>query len=128
MNSIFIKYSVWILPLLIIVLSLLLKMFVNRTTSAPQFLAGVLELPIDIVFLSMSLTVAYSISKVENVALGTSWLVLCFVIAIVSVVFWRMSLRFFEDNKSIHCIFLATLNYLVSVLISYFSVEMIAGV
>lgn len=122
------EISIWALPLGIVVMSFFLKIFVNRETSAPNIVVGILEIPVDIAFVSMSLTVAYSISNRGNGISATSWLCACFLISILAVIVWRWCLNLFDNRSIFGWIFLAILNYVGTAFFGFATIKMITGV
>ena len=53
--------EIW-LPGCILVLAFVLKLFVDRVAGVPDFIAALIELPVDIAFLAISLVAAFTIS------------------------------------------------------------------
>lgn len=89
-----------LLPGILLLIAFLLKLVVDRSLDVPNAIQAVCELPVDILFLALSFVVAHTIANKNNVNEG---LVFCYVgiaSAIIVVVLWRKSLKYFlVDNK-----------------------------
>lgn len=103
-----------IMPSLVVAFAFIIKMFVDRTTTLPQAIEGLLELPADIAFFSISLVVGFIISKQSNFSIGIFWFVLYIVFSIVIVVLWRRSINQFDKKNHKTFILLALINYLLA--------------
>ena len=101
------------LPLALLFLAFLLKLLIDRSADRPMLGAAILELPVDIIFLSISLIVAFTISNPSNIKEGLFSFVVYIIISIFVVFLWRRSVSAFESNQYILCPILAGINYLI---------------
>jgi hypothetical protein len=109
-----------ILPIAILLLAFLLKLAIDRNVEAPTLIKAIYELPVDIVFLSLSFLAAHTISVTT---IKNDGLFGCFVITIISVlnvILWRRSIRLFEASKIGLSILLTAINYFTTVYILYY--------
>jgi FtsH-binding integral membrane protein len=85
-----------LLPLGLLVLAFLLKLFVDQSADVPRTIEALYSVPIDVVFLATSFAVAFTLSSPSGAGRGLLH-VLGFIIAAVVVVFlWRRSRRLFD--------------------------------
>lgn len=116
-----------VLPIAVLLLSFLLKLFIDRTVEIPLFIRSIYELPVDIMFLTISFLVAYTISATE--VQKNSGLFFCFIFLIVSianVIIWRRAVKLFEIEKYFWSISLTVVNfagtiYCLNIAISFLS-------
>jgi len=115
-----------ILPFVLLILGFLLKLLVGRSWDTPRTIQSVCELPVDIIFLALSFTVAFTISKTQNQAIGLLYCLLGIIFSILIVFLWKVSLDMFNRNKKIWLLIL-----LVNLFISGYgireSVKLIIG-
>ncbi|WP_411824634.1 hypothetical protein [Leptospira sp. 'Mane'] len=102
-----------LIPLLLLALIFILKAFVNRETSLSQLLSATLELPVDIIFLSLSFYSAYLIN--QNNLDGTLLIfILGIIIGVITIVFWRISIKLAENEERLNSILLTVINFFIS--------------
>lgn len=103
------------LPGTILLLSFLLKLFIDRTATVPDFISSIFELPVDVAFLATSLVAAFTLSMSDKVRVGEG--LVSFVIYVVGsifiVVFWRRSHRLFLSDKIWSSFFITVLGYIL---------------
>jgi len=88
-----------ILPIVLLVLEFMLKLFIDRSTTLPVLIRSVLELPVDISFLATSFVVAFTILSPSNSEEGLVRFVI-YLIGTVLVIFgWRRSVACFEQDR-----------------------------
>jgi hypothetical protein len=100
---------------------------VDRYTTVPDFIAGILELPVDIMFLAISLTVGLAIAEADGKNEFVLLLLIFIVLAILVVLFWRRSIGAFESSKPKNCIFFSAVSYIISSGCLYFSVSFLGA-
>ncbi|HEY9008812.1 MAG TPA: hypothetical protein VIM75_21905 [Ohtaekwangia sp.] len=89
-----------ILPAVLLLIGFLLKLLIGRKCDLPAAIQAVCELPVDIILLSLSFIVAFTIAKVDNQASGLFYCFIGFLITILIVLFWRFSIdAFFKGAK-----------------------------
>ncbi|XMB86340.1 hypothetical protein RJG79_00655 [Mycoplasmatota bacterium WC44] len=108
-----------LLPVVLLVLTFLMKLSINRNWKLPQFILSLLELPVDIMFLSSSLLISYYILLAEkNASLvvtdnsksmidlrifndinkGLLFFLISLCISFIVVIIWRKSEEIFEEE------------------------------
>lgn len=101
----------WTLPAIMLLLVFLLKLFLDRSANTADIVQGVLELPVEISFLSVSFIAAFILSKAGNVDGGLLCFISYIVISIVVIVLWRRSNRAFLEDKLVRSSIMAVVNY-----------------
>jgi hypothetical protein len=84
-----------ILPAVLLLIGFLLKLLVGRRYDMPATIQSVCELPVDIIFLALSFTVAFTITKVDNQSSGLFYCFIGIAMAILIVLLWRISVDHF---------------------------------
>jgi hypothetical protein len=105
-----------VLPIAVLLLSFLLKLSIDRTVEIPLFVRSIYELPVDIIFLTISFLVAYTISTSNS--LKNNGLFYCFIFLIVSVlnvIIWRRAVKLFEQSKYFWSIVLTAINFSITI-------------
>ena len=90
-----------ILPLTLLLIGFLLKLFIGRNIETPKLIEALCELPVDIMFLALSFAIAFTISNSVNQAAGLFYCFGGMAIAILVVVLWRISINLY-DSKNKH--------------------------
>jgi hypothetical protein len=103
------------MPVLLLVLAFMLKLLVDRSTTAPVFIESLLELPVDITFLAMSFIVAFTLGSSGKADEGMFTFLVYVVSAIAIVFIWRRSISLFENDKLFWSGSLGVLNYSISI-------------
>ena len=85
-----------ILPITLLVLAFGLKLAIDRSVEVPTIIQALCELPVDMIFLSISFLIAFTISKPTDPSEGLFFTIAFIVIAILVVIIWRKSLKLFE--------------------------------
>lgn len=114
-----------IMPAIVLGLSFFLKMFIDRQTTANDAIGSALELPVDIVFLSISLIVGFILTPKANTLMGFAWFGCYLVLAVLIVFIWRRSTNNHINNGKY--VGLGFLNYLLSIFSLYFSIKLLTG-
>lgn len=66
----------------------------------PATIQAICELPVDIIFLALSFTVAYTITRIDNQSSGLFFCFIGIAIAILIVLLWRISIdKFLKSSK-----------------------------
>lgn len=102
-----------ILPIVILLLAFILKLSIDRSVDIPNLIQALCELPVDIIFLSVSFLVASIITKSPNSNDGLFFCFVFIVMAAIVVIIWRKSLKLYERGKTLW-VFLLLLNMLIS--------------
>ena len=88
-----------ILPGLLVLIAFLLKLVVDRSVEIPNTIQAIIELPVDIVFLALTFSVAFTLTSVENQANGLFYGFVGFAFAIVVVLLWKKTQKFFISGS-----------------------------
>ncbi|MCM4150924.1 hypothetical protein DHD05_04900 [Arenibacter sp. N53] len=89
-----------ILPSVLLLIGFLLKLLVGRKYDMPATIQSVCELPVDIIFLALSFTVAFTITKVDNQSSGLFYCFIGIATAILIVLLWRISVdQFLKKSR-----------------------------
>ncbi len=116
-----------LLPGAILVLAFVFKLFVDRIATAPDFIKALLELPVDIAFLAISLVAAFTISNRSRAAEGLFAFVIYVVVAVLAVVLWRRSLSLFDADNHWSLAGVAILGYCICVFGLIYAVKLVTG-
>ena len=108
-------------------LSFMLKLFIDRSTTAPDAIVSTLELPVDITFLSISLIVGYTIAPSGDSKAGLAWFAFYMFAAIFIVFLWRRSIKCFDAGSKKAVIFLAGAHYFLAITALVNSITLITG-
>lgn len=123
MNSL----EIW-LPVVLLVLAFLLKLLIDRASTAPIFIQSLMELPVDIAFLAMSFVIAYTINAGDGAAEGLLYFLIYIVCSIVIVSFWRRSNSYFEKDSLLMVGLLTSINYVASIAGVYMAINLVKEV
>ncbi len=88
-----------ILPIFILAFAFIIKLVVDRTIGVVDVLQALCEFPVDGIFMSLSITVAYTISKQENQIIGVISTLILIVIAPLVVFLRKRSLELLEKRN-----------------------------
>ncbi|MDN5217273.1 hypothetical protein QQ020_34690 [Fulvivirgaceae bacterium BMA12] len=117
------KHLEIILPLTILVLAFVLKLAIDRNVEVPNLIQAMCELPVDIIFLSISFLIAFTISKPKDPSEGLFYTIAFIVLAVVIVILWRKSLKLFETKNRLWILLL-----FINMSISVFSLHQSVGI
>jgi len=104
-----------ILPISILFLAFMLKLFIDRSAEAPLIVKSLYELPVDIIFLTVSLLAGLTITKKPDNSHELTTLVIFIIVAIINVIIWRRAIKLFEDNYKWWSIVPTVLNYCITI-------------
>lgn len=89
-----------ILPTVLLLIGFLLKLLVGRQFDMPATIQSICEIPVDIIFLSLTFIVAFTIAKVDNQLAGLFYCLIGIVFAILITLLWRISIdQFLKGSK-----------------------------
>lgn len=109
------SYMQYILPVALLLLAFLLKLLIDQTATVPLFIQAIIELPVDIAFLSASFIAAYTISVTKDTAVGLFAFCIFIIGTIIVVLIWRRCIRLFETNRFGLTVLLGAFNYLICI-------------
>ena len=116
-----------ILPVLILALAFLMKLFVDRAPNLPKAIETTIELPIDIVFLALAFASACVITKPKDPGPGFSHFVVYVIIALVSVALARRSRNCFDQENRWLSGILSLANFAVTIIALATSMKLVTG-
>ena len=116
------------LPVVLLVLAFLLKLLIDRASTAPVFIQSLMELPVDIAFLAMSFVIAYTINAGARAGEGLLYFLIYIICSIVIVFFWRRSNSCFERDNYLMVGVLTSLNYVASITGVYMAINLVTEV
>jgi riboflavin transporter FmnP len=114
-----------LLPGSLLFAKFMMKLCVDRSPSLPDVVIGFIALPVDIAFLAASLLTGYVISSAPN-QVGIGLLFSFMALAILIVVLWRRSDSLFTKDRYVVTMLLAALNYLFSLSILLYAVNLLS--
>jgi hypothetical protein len=103
-----------LLPIGLLLLAFLLKLFVDQTADLPRTVDVLYCLPVDIVFLATSFAVAFTLSSRSSVGRGLLHVLAFIGTAVVVVFLWRRSARLFDVTRYLWSAVVFLLNVAVS--------------
>ncbi|WP_400078781.1 hypothetical protein [Winogradskyella sp. R77965] len=103
-----------ILPLTLLLIGFLLKLFIGRNIETPHLIEALCELPVDIMFLALSFGIGFTISNVTHQADGLAYCFAGLAIAIVVVVGWRLSVRLYLKKGKYYWVIILAINLFIS--------------
>lgn len=116
------------LPVVLLALAFLLKLLIDRASTAPVFIQSLMELPVDIAFLAMSFVIAYTIKAGDKFGDGLLLFLIYIITTIIIVFFWRRSNLYFESDNYFLVGCLSSVNYIASISGVYIALNLIKGI
>lgn len=113
-----------ILPITLLVLAFVLKLSIDRSIKVPNLIQSICELPVDMIFLSLSFLIAFTISNNTETSKGLLFTLAFIVLAVIIVIIWRKSLKLY-DLKNKFWILLLCLNLALSTLALFQSMDVL---
>ena len=118
------KHLNLILPFILVIIAFLLKLVVDRKVEIPNAIQAIIELPVDIIFLALTFSVAFTLSTKENQADGLFYGFVGITAAIVVVLIWKKTQALFLKNSH-WWIFLLIINLSISIFCVRESIELV---
>lgn|GEM_PF-2925206 len=119
-NSLPFKY---LLPIVLLGLQFLLKFLVDRRATAFNFFTALLEIPVSILFLSLSLLAAFIIAGKGSVQFAFFSFPIILVVLLVCLLCWRRAVEHFEKKNLGYTACLGLLNFVLSIPILLFIIN-----
>lgn len=116
-----------VLPIALVAMAFILKLFMDRSATAPLIIRSLYEVPVDVMFLALSFTTAYTIADLSHVGLGMCHLYVFLIVALVAVVLWRRSLLLFEREHRFWSAVLFTINGAAAGYVLFRAINLLAG-
>jgi len=117
-----------ILPILLIFITYILKLFIDQVVDLPAAIKSVCELPIDIVFLSISLLIAIVISNASNRNVGLVCMLANFIAAVLIIFLSKRSASNFISGTNNQWRIFLSLNMFISIMSLCISISMLTPV
>lgn len=121
------NYLEIILPLTLLILSFVYKLFIDQSIDIPIAIKSLCELPVDMIFLSISFLLAFTISDNENRDEGLVYWVIFIIIASVVVFLWRRSVKSYDNGKNKTFLSLLAINLLITILCLITSINFLSS-
>ena len=110
-----------ILPVVLLALSFVVKMSIEREVDLPKLLQSLIELPTDIMFLSSSLVIAYALTNKSNMESGLVTFISYIALSILVTLLWRKAENRLA-KKSWSALLLAITGYFLAIPALVFSI------
>lgn len=117
-----------ILPVALLFLSFLLKLMIDRSVKAPIAIKAICELPVDMIFLSISFLIAFIISGGENRNDGLLYWIIYLILSIGIVFLWRRSISIYEKGENKSWLVLLSVNLFVTLICLIISINLLINV
>lgn len=108
-------YFIIIIPLSIFLITLGMKATIGKSLHEITYAHTALEVPIDLLFISVALTVTYITKANDNIVPGIALLFILLLIALISVLIWKYSSKHLINDRLLLCLFLAFINYNITI-------------
>jgi len=102
------------LPGVLLIAKFLVKLFVDRSATLPDFISAILALPVDIIFLSASLLAGHVISSPNDPKERLAIFMGCICLSLVIVVLWRRSEGYFTKDRYVAAASSGLLNFMLA--------------
>lgn len=112
----------YLLPIVLLGLQFSLKFLIDRRATAFNFFTALLEIPISILFITLSLLSAFIIAGKGNVQSAFIFFPSIIVVLIFCLLFWRRAVEHFEKKNLGYTTCLAVLNFVLSLPILLFTI------
>ena len=116
-----------ILPILLLGIAFLLKLVVDRNIDVPTAINAICELPVDILFLALSFSIAFTIAEPINNSKGLFYCFVGLAISIAVVFIWRRTLKYFIEKRTWLWLTLLFVNLIVASISLKCSIELIVA-
>lgn len=103
------------LPIILLIITFLLKLTVNRKVDRFSFINALCELPVDILFLAFSFCLAFTVSTPNNLDTGIIYSLVSLVILIIVISLWRIVESLLSSKKIMIMALLLSLNFMLSI-------------
>jgi len=114
-----------ILPSILLLIAFLLKLSIDRSVDKHNILQAIFELPVDIMFLSLSFGVGYTISNSNHFNEGITFLFGGLCISILVVLLWRKCVSLFSIRNNYWLVAVLFSNIILSGTTIVYSVNMV---
>lgn len=109
------KYSIVLIPVLIFLITMGMKVAIGKDLHEITFGFVILEIPVNILFISIALTITFISKNEDKASAGITLMMIQLFLAFISVVIWKFSAKYLSDEKLFPCALLGLLNYNLTV-------------
>jgi hypothetical protein len=110
------------LPIMLLILQFSFKFFIDKEATLYNFVISIFELPLSIMFLSLSFYAALVMTKIEKVQLGFNWFLITLIATFFCVFFWKRSVKNYENENLKSAFGLGMLNLVISTPLFIYSI------
>lgn len=114
-----------ILPILLLFLTYGVKLLVDQAVEVPMAIKSLCELPIDIIFLSMSFLIAIIISSNENRNASFLCIMIFFFLSLIIVLLSKRSILNFDKRINKNWILYLSINFLIAIVCLGISIKIL---
>lgn len=104
----------FLLPFILLGIQFSLKYFIDRRATAFNFFVALLEVPINMFFISLSLLAGFIIAGSGNIQKAFIFFLMILLILIFCIFFWRRSVELFQNENYVKSFLLGFLNFILS--------------
>lgn len=105
------NYSIILIPTFVFFITIGMKIYVGKDLHEVAYAQTFLQLPVDILFISVALTITFLTKNVENTVPGLVILLMQLFISFLVVIIWRYSAKNLLNENLVVCGLLGILNY-----------------
>ena len=113
------------MPIILLLLAFVLKQVIDRSSSLSDLIDGLLEFPVEIIFLATSLIVGYIISPLGNDRKGIVWFILYIIASVFIIILWRRAKKCFDAKATWNAFWLSGGSYFLAVSALVFAIILI---
>lgn len=116
----------YLLPILLLAISFLFKLFIHQEANSVGLVYLGLEFPVDIAFLANSFLVAYIIDSRLDEALN--YFLMFIVVTIFIVYFWKQSRGWYDSRKYVRCGLMSSFAYFLCIFGLIVSISLLTSI
>ncbi len=123
MNNISLDYF----PIIILVLAFFMKISIGRGFTLSNYGVGLLELPVDLFFVSISIFATTILTHSDNIQQKIQTLIIYLIFAVVSAIIWRFNETLFlsQTNKRWWCAILIPVNIIIALYFFMITIDLV---
>lgn len=112
-------------PAALLLVTFLLKLFIDRRVEFPMFIAALCELPVEMGFLATSFIAAFTMASTEQTGIGFFLFVVYTLAVIVTVVLWRRSQHMFDVQRNVATLLFFVPNFALALLLLWGAIQFV---
>lgn len=105
----------FVIPVILLTVQFSFKFFVDRRATAYNFVVAILEVPISIIFITLSLTGGFIVTGKSQLKEAFIIFLLIILLLFFCILFWRRSVEHFEKKNFGYTVLLGVLNFFLSI-------------